>query len=59
MDNKTSNINKRGAIAWNTTIFMIIFHAGAVAALFMLSWKVIGQPGYRDGLSSAVNTPRL
>jgi stearoyl-CoA desaturase (delta-9 desaturase) len=41
MDNKTSNINKRGAIAWNTTIFMIIFHAGAVAALFMLSWKVI------------------
>jgi stearoyl-CoA desaturase (delta-9 desaturase) len=38
---KTININKRGAIMWNTSIFMIIFHAGAVASLFMLSWKVI------------------
>ena len=26
---------------WNTTIFMVIFHAASVAALFMLSWKVI------------------
>jgi stearoyl-CoA desaturase (delta-9 desaturase) len=38
---KTTNINKRGAIMWNTTIFMIIFHVASVAALFMLSWKVI------------------
>jgi sn-1 stearoyl-lipid 9-desaturase len=26
---------------WNTTIFMIIFHLGAAAALFMLNWKVL------------------
>lgn len=41
MTNKTVNLNKHGAIKWNTTVFMIIFHAGSVAALFMLSWKVI------------------
>src|ERR1051325_1979285 len=27
-------------IQWNTFIFMIIFHACAIASLFMLSWKV-------------------
>ena len=41
MSSKTINLNKHGAIKWNTSIFMIIFHAGAVAALFMLSWKVV------------------
>jgi stearoyl-CoA desaturase (delta-9 desaturase) len=41
MTSKTINLNKRGAIKWNTTIFMIIFHAGSIAALFMLSWKVV------------------
>jgi len=41
MSGKTVNLNKRGAIKWNTTIFMIIFHAAAVAALFMLSWKAV------------------
>jgi fatty-acid desaturase len=41
MTNKTTNINKHGAIKWNTSIFMIIFHVGAIASLFMLSWKVI------------------
>jgi hypothetical protein len=41
MDNKTTNINKRGAIMWNTTIFMIIFHAGAVASVLIISLKVI------------------
>ncbi len=41
MSSKTVNLNKHGAIKWNTTIFMIIFHAAAVAALFMLSWKVL------------------
>lgn len=35
------NPNKHGAIKWNTTVFMIIFHAGALASLFMLSWGVI------------------
>jgi fatty-acid desaturase len=28
-----SNIN------WNTSVFMVIFHAGAIAALFLFSWK--------------------
>ncbi len=37
----SSNPNKTGAISWNTTIFMILFHAGAIAALFMLSWRAI------------------
>ncbi len=37
----TLNPNKQGAIKWNTTVFMIIFHAGAIASLFMLSWKVL------------------
>ncbi|MDQ1708343.1 MAG: sn stearoyl-lipid 9-desaturase [Pyrinomonadaceae bacterium] len=41
METITSNINKRGAIKWNTTIAMIIFHGCAVAALFMLSWKIV------------------
>jgi len=41
MTSKTVNLNKHGAIAWNTAIFMIIFHGCAVAALFMLSWKVL------------------
>ncbi|HEY6802502.1 MAG TPA: fatty acid desaturase [Pyrinomonadaceae bacterium] len=26
-------------INWNTAIFMVIFHAGAIAALFVFSWK--------------------
>jgi len=41
MTSKTVNLNKHGAIAWNTAIFMIIFHGCAVAALFMLSCKVL------------------
>ena len=41
MTSKTVNLNKHAAIAWNTSIFMIIFHGCAVAALFMLSWKVL------------------
>jgi fatty-acid desaturase len=41
MSSKTININKNGEIKWNTTIFMIIFHLGALASLFMLSWKVV------------------
>jgi|SRR5687767_7151391 len=39
--NILSNPNKTGAISWNTSIFMILFHAGAVASLFMLSWRAI------------------
>ena len=41
MTSSISNPNKRGAISWNTMIFMILFHAGAVASLFMLSWSVV------------------
>ena len=37
----SSNPNKTGAISWNTSIFMILFHLGALAALFMLSWRAI------------------
>jgi stearoyl-CoA desaturase (delta-9 desaturase) len=37
----SSNPNKTGAISWNTSIFMILFHAGAIAALFMLTWRAI------------------
>ena len=37
---KQQGINRHG-IRWNTSIFMIIFHAGAIAALFMLSWPAI------------------
>ena len=28
-------------INWNTTVFMIIFHLGALAAVFFFSWKAI------------------
>ena len=38
------HIKKRSDINWNTSIFMIIFHLGAIASLFMLtmvSWKVV------------------
>src|SRR6266480_3366213 len=41
MNNKTSNINLRKSINWNTAIFMAIFHVGAIAALFMFSWQVL------------------
>jgi len=44
MSSKTINIDKHGPIKWNTSIFMVIFHAGSLASLFMLtsaSWKII------------------
>jgi stearoyl-CoA desaturase (delta-9 desaturase) len=28
-------------INWNTTVFMVLFHAGAVAALFTFSWQAL------------------
>lgn len=34
-------IGKSAGRNWTTTIFMLIFHAGAIAALFMFSWKVL------------------
>jgi sn-1 stearoyl-lipid 9-desaturase len=38
---KTTNLNTQASLNWNTTIFMILFHAGAVASLFMFSWKFL------------------
>lgn len=32
---------RQQSLNWNTTIFMIIFHVGAIAALFMFSWKAL------------------
>ena len=40
MDSNNGKTNKRGAIQWNTTVFMIIFHTCALISLFMISWKV-------------------
>lgn len=33
--------HKRDHIQWNTVVFMILFHLGAVASLFMFNWRVI------------------
>jgi stearoyl-CoA desaturase (delta-9 desaturase) len=41
MSTETAINNQAGPINWPTTIWMIIFHAGAVAALFMFSWKAL------------------
>lgn len=42
MQNETALINQqKTGINWNTTIFMVIFHAGALAALFMFSWQAL------------------
>jgi len=40
MDNK-SRLSSKKRINWNTTIFMVIFHLGAIAALFMFSWQAL------------------
>src|ERR1700685_1875755 len=32
---------KDTSINWLTTMFMIVFHIGAIAALFMFSWKAL------------------
>ena len=34
-------VTAKKSLNWNTSIFMILFHAGAIAALFMLSWKAL------------------
>ncbi|HEX8173506.1 MAG TPA: fatty acid desaturase [Pyrinomonadaceae bacterium] len=41
MSNETGINNRDKGINWTTTVWMIIFHAGAVAALFMFSWKAL------------------
>src|SRR6201996_6739426 len=31
----------QSGVNWFTTVFMVIFHAGALAALFMFTWKAL------------------
>ena len=33
--------NQVKGINWNTAEFMALFHIGAVAALFVISWKAV------------------
>jgi len=42
MSNETTIKNQAKGINWHTTIFMALFHVGAVAALFMFSWRALG-----------------
>jgi fatty-acid desaturase len=41
MSSKSGTDKKAAGINWFTTIWMIIFHLGAIAALFMFSWKAL------------------
>jgi fatty-acid desaturase len=41
MHSEITEIQKKDGINWNTTIWMLIFHTGAIAALFMLSWRAL------------------
>ncbi|MCA1557141.1 MAG: fatty acid desaturase [Acidobacteria bacterium] len=41
MSSETGIIKRDEGINWTTTIWMVIFHTGAIAALFMFSWKVL------------------
>ena len=34
-------LEQRKGIKWNATVFMALFHVGAVAALFMFSWRAL------------------
>jgi stearoyl-CoA desaturase (delta-9 desaturase) len=41
MHHETALNQQKTGINWNTTFFMVLFHAGALAALFMFSWKAL------------------
>jgi stearoyl-CoA desaturase (delta-9 desaturase) len=41
MIDKTAPEQKAHGMNWHTTIFMALFHVGAVAALFMFNWKAL------------------
>jgi len=41
MRDETLTQEKAKGVKWNATIFMAIFHVGAVAALFMFSWRAL------------------
>ena len=61
--------HQQGQVNWITTIFMGLFHVGAIAALFFFSWKEFGRrrhyvfPGHqrrhRYGLPPPLNSSRL
>jgi fatty-acid desaturase len=35
------NNEPRKGISWNTTVFMVLFHLGAIAAFFMFKWQAL------------------
>ncbi|MCC6392811.1 MAG: acyl-CoA desaturase, partial [Bryobacterales bacterium] len=39
MSTDVIDISNRQKMNWTTTIVLVLFHIGAVAALFMFSWK--------------------
>jgi fatty-acid desaturase len=41
MRNEDIKSQKGAGINWNTTIFLVIFHLGAIAALFTFSWPAL------------------
>jgi fatty-acid desaturase len=41
MSDKTTLGASEHGMNWHTTIFMVLFHLGAVAALFMFSWQAL------------------
>jgi stearoyl-CoA desaturase (delta-9 desaturase) len=40
-DNNIIDIYSDQKMNWATTLFMVVFHVGAIAALFFFSWKVL------------------
>ena len=41
MERKVGTGNREAGINWPNTVTMVVFHAGAVAALFMFSWEAL------------------
>jgi fatty-acid desaturase len=41
MEIEQINAQRNGPINWATSITMVIFHLGAIAALFMFTWKAL------------------
>src|SRR5207245_10223772 len=41
MTNETLIKEQAKGIKWNATIFMMLFHLGAVAALFVFNWRAL------------------
>ena len=68
MSSKSVVEDKATGINWITTTWMVIFHLGAVAALFMFSWQaliaafalwwVAGSPGVGMGFHRLLTNAR-